>query len=77
MKAGTKVRIKSASQQPHAGRVGVVVPFDPSLKWESPRALLCPENCIFVHLMPKGAREQRTKHTPILPMFDYELVVTQ
>lgn len=72
MKIGTKVRIKSASQ--HAGRVGVVVPFDPSLKWQSPRALLCPENCIFVHLMPKGAREQRTKCTPIVPMFDYELV---
>lgn len=75
MDVGTKVRVKAASQQPYAGRVGVVVPFDPSLDWVSPRALLCPEACVFVHLLPKGAREQRSKLTPILAMFDCELAV--
>lgn len=73
MEIGTKVRIKARSQQTYAGRIGIVVAFDPSLTWASPRALICPESCVFVHLMPKGAREEKTKCTPILPMFDYEL----
>lgn len=73
MEIGTKVRIKGTGRNPYAGRIGVVVAFDPSLPWSSPRALLCPEKCIFVQLLPKGAREQKTKNTPILPMFDYEL----
>jgi len=75
MKIGTRVRIKSTSTSFYHGREGVVVEFDPKLKWaSSPRAQLCPEQCICVHMIPKSARER--KHgSPLAMLFPEELAV--
>ena len=59
---GTKVHVSgvaSGSDQRYAGRDGIVVAFDPLLKWRSPRALLAPDQFVCVHFLPKSRRERR------------------
>lgn len=60
MKIGTKVKVKNVPDavSTYVGREGVVVAFDPSLPWQSPRALLAPDQFICVHLYPKTKREK-------------------
>lgn len=59
---GTHVIVRAGpregSDRDFNGRRGVVVAFDPSLKWTSPRALLAPEQNVCVHFEPKGKRER-------------------
>ena len=62
MQPGTKVRVKSTasgSDLRFAGRKGIVIDFDPSLRWTGPRALLAPEMFVCVHFYPKSGLEKR------------------
>lgn len=75
MMIGTHVRVKATASSFYNGRKGVVVEFDPSLKWSmSPRAQLCPEQCICVHFFPKSGLERR-RGSPLAMMFEQELAV--
>jgi len=62
MTNGARVKVKTTatgSDQVYAGREGIVVDFDASLGWTSPRALLAPDKFICVHLVPRTGLERR------------------
>jgi hypothetical protein len=60
MQVGTRVRVKSnasGSDAYYAGRKGIVIEFDPTRRWQSPRALLAPDQFVCVHFFPKSKRD--------------------
>ncbi len=62
MKVGARVKVIATvggSDRRFAGRVGIVVEFDPSLQWTSPRALMMPEQFVCVHFLPVSKTEYR------------------
>lgn len=70
MEVGAKVHVKGTadgSDQSYAGRKGIIVEFDPTLPWAAPRALLAPDQFVFVHFLPRTELEKR-RGTPIAPI---------
>jgi hypothetical protein len=61
MDLGTRVTVKSnasGTDKRFSGRKGIVVAFDASLPWSSPRALLAPNSFVCVHFLPVNAKER-------------------